>query len=268
MLRLALLFLAAATATAAGEVVRITLHEHATVGHLVTLADVADVSDDAVGNIALSIDNGQITLEQVTQALAAAGVRSDRVLLRGPEHCTIVRRAEVSTDQPIHDDGWGVVAKPTVELAAATPTTRPAIVHEPNQPRSSAKVGETVAVVRVIRPIARDAIVQREDVRVDRVHVRRKTTTGPTLEQVVGRRAARSMKVGATLRSRDIVAPLLVRRGQRLVVTLQRGGLDVRSLAVAKEDGGFGQTVRCESESTGETLRVTLTGPQAGTVAY
>ena len=120
---------------------------------------------------------------------------------------------------------------------------------------------------RVVRPVSRGQIVRPEDLEAVSRTVTRADSAGVTLASAVGQRAARDLHPGGMLARRDLSAPLLVKRGQYLTVTLSRGGIVVRTLAKAEADGGFGEVVRCRIDKTGETLGVVVTGPQAGSVA-
>ena len=59
----------------------------------------------------------------------------------------------------------------------------------------------------------------------------------------------------------------LVKSGQLVTVTLESGGVRIKTVALAKEAGSYGQTVRVQNESTQEIYEIVLTGPQQGTIS-
>jgi flagella basal body P-ring formation protein FlgA len=83
-----------------------------------------------------------------------------------------------------------------------------------------------------------------------------------TRDQIVGQQAARDLKPGTVLTAKLIDPVPLARNGQYVTVTLNEGGLQVRTVAKAMESGSFGQTIKVKSEQTQDLYDVTLTGPQ------
>jgi flagella basal body P-ring formation protein FlgA len=87
-----------------------------------------------------------------------------------------------------------------------------------------------------------------------------------TKSQIVGQQAARDLRPGMLLTSR-LVEPLpLARMGQFVSVTLNQGGIQIRTTARALETGSFGQTIRLKNEDTNDVFQATLTGPQEATM--
>ena len=87
-----------------------------------------------------------------------------------------------------------------------------------------------------------------------------------TRDQIVGQQAARDLKPGTVLTARLIDPVPLARNGQYVTVTLNEGGLQVRTVAKAMESGSFGQTIKVKSDQTQDVYDVTLTGPQQATM--
>jgi flagella basal body P-ring formation protein FlgA len=64
-----------------------------------------------------------------------------------------------------------------------------------------------------------------------------------------------------------LVEPLpLARLGQFVSVTLNQGGIRIRTTARAMESGSFGQTIRLKNEDTQDIFQATLTGPQEASI--
>ena len=125
-----------------------------------------------------------------------------------------------------------------------------------------------VDVLRLVRPVRRGQTLRAGDFEVRRQLVRRLADRTVEAAEAVGQEAARDLDVGDPIAPDALAARLMVRRGEQVVVTLDRGGVAVRTLATARGDAGYGQVVRCDSLATGKSIRVRVTAPQAGTVAH
>jgi flagella basal body P-ring formation protein FlgA len=86
-------------------------------------------------------------------------------------------------------------------------------------------------------------------------------------EQIVGQQAARDLKPGTVMTAKLVDAVPLVKSGQFVTITLERGGIRVKTVARALEGGSYGQTVRVKNEATKDVYEVVLTGPQEGTLS-
>lgn len=125
----------------------------------------------------------------------------------------------------------------------------------------------TVDQLTLARPVSRGQVIRAGDVEKRRAVITQLSQRGVGQLDVIGQQAARDLVAGSILEA-DFLAPqLLVKRGQLVTVTFVRGGVEVRTLARSQDDAVYGQTVRATCDSTGEALRVLVTGPQAGTVA-
>jgi flagella basal body P-ring formation protein FlgA len=58
----------------------------------------------------------------------------------------------------------------------------------------------------------------------------------------------------------------LARTGQFVTVLLSRGGVTVKTVARAMEEGSYGQTIKVKNEGTKDVFEVVLTGPQEATL--
>jgi flagella basal body P-ring formation protein FlgA len=87
-----------------------------------------------------------------------------------------------------------------------------------------------------------------------------------SLEEVVGMVAKTRLDVGDVLRAGDFEPPVLVERGQMVVVYCVRGTIEVRLRARAKEDGVKGQTIEIEKPGSREAMYARVDGPGLVTV--
>ena len=114
------------------------------------------------------------------------------------------------------------------------------------------------------RPVGRGQTIEPADVRQELATIDSVKDAGLALDQIVGQQAARDLKIGQPLTA-DLLAPrLLVRRGQPITVLVDRGGVQLQTIAFSRDDASLGQTVRAACEATGRVLVVRVTGPQVG----
>ena len=130
----------------------------------------------------------------------------------------------------------------------------------------SADAAATVTRLTVAQPVGRGQVIRSGDVVAQPAVIRRLSERGLTLAEAVGQEAARTLAVGDVLEGDSLAPRLLVRRGQYVSVTLHQNGLDLRTLARALDDGGYGQTVKVKNDTTGEILHAVITGPQTATL--
>jgi flagella basal body P-ring formation protein FlgA len=80
--------------------------------------------------------------------------------------------------------------------------------------------------------------------------------------EVIGQRADGLLRSGDLIQTDDIEPPLLIERGQMVIVRCVSGGVVVRTVARAREDGHAGQSIELRNERTRETFRAKVTGPK------
>jgi flagella basal body P-ring formation protein FlgA len=87
-----------------------------------------------------------------------------------------------------------------------------------------------------------------------------------TPQQVIGQQAARELRPGTVMTAKMVQAVPLARTGQFITITLNRGGVRIKTVARAMEEGSFGQTIKVKNEATRDVYQVVLTGPQEGSM--
>jgi flagella basal body P-ring formation protein FlgA len=133
---------------------------------------------------------------------------------------------------------------------------------------SSGRVDELVETAVLIRPLDRGEIIGPDDVTrraLPLTSVRSDAIRIP--EELVGLQAARPLAVGRAVRAQDLVAPLLVRRGEPASMVLRRGGLEVTDSGIALEHGHQGAWIRVQNTASGEIRRARVVGPRRVEVA-
>jgi len=82
-----------------------------------------------------------------------------------------------------------------------------------------------------------------------------------------GREAVRGLRSGAVVRTSDVRAPRLVRRGEPVTIQVRSGGLTISTLGRALGDGSKGDLVRVVASTTNRTLDAEVEGSSAVRVA-
>lgn len=80
----------------------------------------------------------------------------------------------------------------------------------------------------------------------------------------VGQTSRRMLRAGDVLRNNSISAPVLVKRGDAVVMIARIEGIEVSTAGEALDAGARGATVRVRNNSSGQTLRMRVVAP--GTV--
>lgn len=153
------------------------------------------------------------------------------------------------------------------------------LVSSPGSPRAAISVrlrtGDAVVEQRTIRTdidvrramvvmtsqVKRDQRIGRGDVarRVEFARPGDESAIG-SLDDVVGMVAKRRLDVGDVVGAEDIEPPVLVERGQMVVMYCVRGTIEVRLRARAKEDGVKGQTIEVEKPGSREVIYARVDG--------
>lgn len=109
-------------------------------------------------------------------------------------------------------------------------------------------------VVITLRPLGIGETIGREDVVV--VHrERRSPREASNLGEVVGKRVRRPIGRGNTVKLDYLEDPPLVRRGEEVLLLLEKGKLRITAKGVAKDEGSKGDIVRVENISSGKVIR-------------
>ena len=129
-----------------------------------------------------------------------------------------------------------------------------------------AEVTATVEQVVLKQPVRRGQVIRPGDLEKRLLSIESIDERSGEMLDIIGQAAARDLDAGSVVTEEALAPRLLVQRGQRIPVTVSRGGVRVIVFAVSRDDGTYGQTVRAKNEQTGETMTVLVTGHQAGTI--
>ena len=124
----------------------------------------------------------------------------------------------------------------------------------------TAQIRRPVAIV--VNRLNRDDLVTRTDVKPDeRWMSPGEAAESADLEAVVGRRATNRLDPGGVVRTKDVEAPVAVRRGQTVVVLTISGGVSIETTARVLRDAKVGERVPCRLHRASDPFDAVVTAP-------
>ncbi len=215
------------------------------------------------------------------QANAAPLMKQARQLVEG----AIVKHLEAQVSP---DDAWRVEAQLTESLARRLVAANASIAARGGQAPwtgtqhfeivfgqepglqavpIAAQVVRLPPVVVAARTIGRGETIRREDVALRRPDPNATSAEKfYSLDEVVGLEASQAIAAGTVLQRSHIRSPILVRRGELIVVYSRAAGIRVRTTARAREDAALGELVSLESLADRKTFMARVSGPQEAEV--
>lgn len=79
--------------------------------------------------------------------------------------------------------------------------------------------------------------------------------------QAIGRRPLRALRAGQPVRNRSLEAAMLVRKGDKVRLTLSEGGMAISMEGTALQDGQKGEIISIKNERGGKIISATVSGP-------
>ena len=140
----------------------------------------------------------------------------------------------------------------------------------PVRVRFEADVTATQSVVVATQPIERGHVITAADVAVAEWEQVPPTTArrklAESLDSVIGMEAARPIQEGDAIFSDDFRPQILVKRGDEIAVYARGGGIQVRTIARARQDGARGELIGVESLDVKEPFDAVVVGPREAVV--
>jgi flagella basal body P-ring formation protein FlgA len=124
--------------------------------------------------------------------------------------------------------------------------------------RVSALVAVTAAPVAANQPLTDDQVT------LERREVTNVSDPIGMPEDAVGQTSRRSLRAGEVLRASQLAAPLLVKRGDPVVMVARMDGIEVSTAGEALDAGARGALVRVRNAASGQVVRMRVVAP--GTV--
>ena len=87
-----------------------------------------------------------------------------------------------------------------------------------------------------------------------------------SVDAIAGLETTRTIQAGAVVLSDDVRSPLLVKRGEEITVIARGGGIQVRAIARARQDGARGERIAVESLETKERSDAVIIGQREAIV--
>lgn len=125
-----------------------------------------------------------------------------------------------------------------------------------------ARVSAQVAVTAM--PLKAGEVLGDEHVTLERRDV---TLIGDAIgapEAAIGQTSRRSLRAGEVLRANQLVAPLVVKRGDQVLMVARQEGIEVSMAGEALDAGAQGAVIRVRNTASGQVVRMRVAG--AGTV--
>jgi len=122
----------------------------------------------------------------------------------------------------------------------------------------------SASVVVLAAPVAANEILTDTHVTVEQREIT--SIPDPVIDpnDAVGQTSRRMLRAGDVLRNNSLSAPVLVKRGDAVVMVARVEGIEVSTAGEALDAGARGATVRVRNSTSGQTVRMRVTG--AGTV--
>jgi flagellar basal body P-ring formation protein FlgA len=111
------------------------------------------------------------------------------------------------------------------------------------------------------RNLSRGALIAAADVsmqEVDVSQVRGQLIADPQI--ALGMEVRRNVSAGTALSSDMLNAPIMVRRGDTVMLTAERGGISIRQQGTAMQDGESGRQISVRNTSSNRTVQAVVTG--------
>lgn len=132
-----------------------------------------------------------------------------------------------------------------------------------------ADISATVEALVLTRSLKTDEVIEAGDLRTVKVRVLQ--LNHPFLtnrDEVIGKSAVRPLPPDTPLRSAFVKLPLVVKKGDRVMIEVRRGGLSIQTYGVTKSSGQVGQTIMVANVDSGRELRAKVVAPSLVQVEF
>jgi flagella basal body P-ring formation protein FlgA len=127
--------------------------------------------------------------------------------------------------------------------------------------KALADVTALVDVAVATRVIRIDETIQADDVRMTRMPLVAARQYATNLDEVIGKRAARTLALHAPIYTAALAPPYLVRKGDLVTIEAKRKGLLIQAIGITKAVGQVGQMVTVTNQDSGKDLRAKVIAP-------
>jgi flagella basal body P-ring formation protein FlgA len=124
-----------------------------------------------------------------------------------------------------------------------------------------ARVSAMVAVAA--SPVAANEALTDAQVTIERRDISNIADPVSTPQEAVGQMSRRMLRPGDILRSGQLSSPVLVKRGDAVLMIARREGIEVSTAGEALDAGARGAVVRVRNAGSGQVVRMRVAGPGA-----
>lgn len=124
-------------------------------------------------------------------------------------------------------------------------------------------------VLTSARPLARGEILSSSDVMMTEIDVTTiRTTYIHSAEEAVGLELKRSVQANAPLVREALAAPLLIKRGDTVMITARSGSIEIRQQGVALQNGEMGKQITVRNTNSDNVVQAIVTGHGQASVGF
>ena len=132
-----------------------------------------------------------------------------------------------------------------------------------------ADISATVEALVLTRSLKTDEVIEAGDLKTVKVRVLQLNHPFVTnRDEVIGKSAVRPLPPDTPLRSAFVKLPLVVKKGDRVMIEVRRGGLSIQTYGVTKSSGQVGQTIMVANLDSGRELRAKVVAPSLVQVEF
>lgn len=124
-------------------------------------------------------------------------------------------------------------------------------------------------VLTSVRPLARGEILSSSDVMMAEIDVSTvRTTYMHSADEAVGMELKRSVQANVPLVREALAAPILVKRGDTVMITARTGSIEIRQQGVALQNGELGKQITVRNTNSDNVVQATVTGHGQASVGF
>lgn len=126
-------------------------------------------------------------------------------------------------------------------------------------------LADVTAMIDAVVPkrfLKSEVLVDAEDLTVSRIRIHElKHQFITDREDVIGKSTARPLQAETPLRQTFLKVPLMIKKGDRVMIEAKRAGLSIQTYGVTKSSGQVGQTIMVANLDSGRELRAKIVAP-------
>ena len=132
-----------------------------------------------------------------------------------------------------------------------------------------ADIAAMIDAVVVSRFLKTDELIEMGDLKTVEMRVHQmKHPFITSQDEVIGKSASRPLPPDIPLRPAFVKLPVVIKKGDRVLIEARRGGLSIRAYGVTKSNGQLGQTVMVSNLDSGRELRAKVVAPNLVEVEF